>query len=71
MKNDEVLRKLNMRIFLWYNELALFHKGVTMFTIRDLLNIGDLQDITLITDDQGMDNVITHAITMDNPEMAH
>ena len=42
-----------------------------MFTIRDLLNIGDLQDITLITDDQGMDNVITHAITMDNPEMVH
>ena len=42
-----------------------------MFTIKDLLNIGELQDITLITDDQGMDNVITHAITMDNPEMVH
>lgn len=40
-----------------------------MFTIKDMLNIDELQDLTLVTDNQGIDNIITHVITMDNPEM--
>jgi len=42
-----------------------------MLTVKQLLDIGELKDLRLVAGEQGADNMIKNAITMDNPEMVH
>lgn len=42
-----------------------------MLTVKQLLDIGELKDLKLVAGEQGVDNMIKNAITMDNPDMVH